>query len=234
MTIFLKRKLNPDSSFIICDQWTMKAVASYLISNEQYCKLNEIFSLSISKKNQINIGLRSKNRSVSKSYLSFIEVFKEITNELTLVLPQFNNDVRVTEEILFGWHRNEKSDDYDNPRFFYQNVLREHLKINTSKNEKVDKVVKSMIQKIEKVFIYKNASYYALRLSPEKKSKIGYFDKNACLCVHEEYTKLLKGLSWKEGNSKGGSESKKIQFKSITELMKELENNNLVCVKVNW
>ncbi len=118
--------------------------------------------------------------------------------------------------------------------FFYQNVLREHLKINTSKNEKVDKVVKSMIQKIEKVFIYKNASYYALRLSPEKKSKIGYFDKNACLCVHEEYTKLLKGLSWKEGNSKGGSESKKIQFKSITELMKELENNNLVCVKVNW
>lgn len=225
---------NPDSPYIICDQWTMKAVASYLISNEQHEKLNRIFSLSINSRNQINIGLRSKKGSVSQSYLCFIEVFKKLTNELSQVMPQLKNEVRKTEEILFGWDRRIKSKDYDNPRFYYQTVLLAYLKINASNNEISDKVNKSIIPDIEKVFIYKTASYYALRISPENKFKIGYFDKNAWLCMRDEYAKLLKGINWKEGNSKGGSESKKIQFKSITELIKELESNGLFCVKVNW
>lgn len=224
----------PDSPYIICDQWTMKAVASYLISNEQHEELNRIFSLSINSRNQINIGLRSKKGSVSQSYLSFIEVFKKLTNELSQVMPQLKNEVRKTEEILFGWDRRIKSNDYDNPRFYYQTVLLAYLKINDPNNEISDKVNKSIIPDIEKVFIYKTASYYALRISPENKFKIGYFDKNAWLCMRDEYAKLLKGISWKEGNSKGGSESKKIQFKSITELIKQLESNGLFCDKVNW
>jgi len=117
----------PNSSFIICDQWTMKAVASYLISNKNYLKLNEIFTLSINNKNQINIGLRQKNKSVYKSYLLFIEVFHEITRELTLVLNRIGNDVRVAEEILFGWDRRIKNDEYDNPRHYYQEILYTYL-----------------------------------------------------------------------------------------------------------
>jgi hypothetical protein len=222
----------PDSSYIICDQWTMKAVASYLMSSEQHDKLNQIFSLSIGEGSQINIGLRSKNGSVSQSYLSFIEVFKEIANELTLVMPHFENDVRVTEEILFGWDRRIKNKLYDNPRYYYQDVLRAHLKINTPKNVKGGKVVKPLIQHIEKIFIYKNASYYALRLSLDNNSKIGYFDKNAWLCLHRDYSHLLKDIEWQEGNTKGGSESQKHKFNSIAELVNKLNENGLACVYV--
>jgi hypothetical protein len=226
----------PDSSFIICDQWTMKAVASYLISTEQHTKLNDVFSLSISKKNQINIGLRSKNRSVSKSYLSFIEVFREIANGLTLVMPQFNNDVRVTEEILFGWHRGEKMNDYDNPRFFYQDVLRSYLNLSIERRVEVDNLNPSMNENfpISKVFIYKQVSYYALRLSPQNRSKIGYFDNKAWLCLHHNYTKLLSGANWEVGNTKGGSESHKCKFNSIDEIIHEFDKNNVICVKLNW
>ncbi len=219
----------PHSSFIICDQWTMKAVASYLISSEQHDKLNQIFSLSIGEGSQINIGLRSKNGSVSQSYLSFIEVFKEIANELTLVMPQFKNDVRVTEEILFGWDRRIKNRLYDNPRYYYQNVLRAHLKTNTPKNVKEDNVIIPFIKHIEKIFIYKNASYYALRLSLDNNSKIGYFDKNAWLCLHRDYSHLLKDIEWQEGNTKGGSESQKHKFNSIEELVNKLKESGLDC-----
>jgi len=224
----------PGSSYIICDQWTMKAVATYLISTQQYESLYQIFSLSINTRNEINIGLRSRNGSALDSYLSFIEVFEKLTNELSGSLPQLKNNVRKTEEILFGWDRRINRENYDNPRHYYQTVLKAHLKTNTPKNVKVDKIIKPFIQHIEKIFIFKNASYYAMRLSLENNSKIGYFDENAWLCMREEYVKLLPGIEWIEGNSKGGSETKKIRFGSITDLMKEFKKNNLTCEKVNW
>ena len=217
----------PHSSYVICDQWTMKAVASYLISSEQHDRLNQIFLLSIGKGGQINIGLRSKNGSVSQSYLSFIEVFKEIANELTLVMPQFKNDVRVTEEILFGWDRRIKNRLYDNPRYYYQNVLRAHLKTNTPKNVKEDNVIIPFTKHIEKIFIYKNVSYYALRLSLDNNLKIGYFNKKACLCIHSKYRHLFKDIDWQDAKKKAGRESLMFQFKSISDLIQKLESSGL-------
>lgn len=225
---------NPDSPYIICDQWTMKAVATYLITKQQKEKLNHIFTLIINHSNQINIGLRKKNGSVLQSYLCFINVFNKMTTELTQVLPQFNNNVRKTEEILFGWDRRIKSEFFNNPRYYYQNILHEYLKNETVNKEKSIKIIKPNNLNIQKIFIHKNKSYYALRLSPDKNSKIGYFDDNYWLCIQEKFAKLFKGIKWEEGNSKGGSESKKIQFNSITDLMKEFELNNLTFVKVNW
>jgi hypothetical protein len=221
----------PNSSFIICDQWTMKAVASYLISNENYSKMNEIFSLSINKKNQINIGLRSVTGSVCKSYLEFLAVFQKITMELTKVLPKIKNDGRLAEEVLFGWDRRIILNEYDNPRHYYQAIIYSYLNIQKPFKEKLNRKTLQSQKVITKVFIFKQPSnaYYSLRISADSRSKIGYFDNNAWLCLHRDYSHLLKDIEWQEGNTKGGSESQKHKFNSIAELVNKLEESGLAC-----
>jgi hypothetical protein len=222
----------PKSSFIICDQWTMKAVASFLISNKMFTELTDIFYLSINKRNQIVIELRKNKGSVCSSYLKFINVFKNITHQLTIFLPQVNNDVLIAEELLFGWDRTIKIKQYDNPRYYYQDVIYSYLNLQQPLKEKLNRKTLQSQKVITKVFIFKQPSnaYYSLRISADSRSKIGYFDNNAWLCLHRDYSHLLKDIEWQEGNTKGGSESQKHKFNSIPELVNKLKENGLDCV----
>ena len=219
----------PKSSFIICDQWTMKAVASYLISNEMFTELTDIFYLSINGQNQIVIELRKNKGSVCGSYLKFIDVFKRITQQLTILLPQVNNDVLIAEEFLFGWDRTIKINEYDNPRYYYHDVIYSYLNFQKPLKEKLNRKTQHSEKVITKVFFYKVQSnaYYAIRIYADKSPKIGYFDKNACLCIHSKYRQLLKDIDWQDAKTKAGSESLMYQFNSIIDLIKKLEQSGL-------
>lgn len=226
----------PESDFVICDQWTMKSIATYLILKNEHEKLRDIFSLSVNNKSQtINIQLRKVENSCSDSYVKFIQEFRRVTIELTAVLPRIDNDIRLAEEVLFGWNRKVVQDGYDNPRYFYQEVIFNYLKISKPTSKIFKERISENLVVLDRLFIFKQpkAKYYSLRVSPNDKKKIGYFDNNAWLCLHKDFLHLIKNVEWQIGNTKGGSETHKCRFTDIPELIRKIEDSGLVCEFLN-
>jgi hypothetical protein len=214
----------------------MKSIATYLILKNEHEKLRDIFSLSVNKKSQtINIQLRKVENSCSDSYVKFIQEFRRVTIELTAVLPRIDNDIRLAEEVLFGWNRKVIQDGYDNPRYFYQEVIFNYLKISKPTSKIFKERISENLVVMDRLFIFKQpkAKYYSLRVSPNDKKKIGYFDNNAWLCLHKDFLHLIKNVEWQIGNTKGGSETHKCRFTDIPELIRKIEDSCLVCEFLN-
>jgi hypothetical protein len=137
--------------------------------------------------------------------------------------------------VLFGWNRKVVQDSYDNPRYFYQEVISNYLKISIKRSKIFDAKISENEKVIDRLFIFKqpSAKYYSLRVSPNSKKKIGYYDNNAWLCLHKNYCYLIKNVEWQMGNTKGGSETHKCRFTDIPELIRKIEDSGLVCEFLN-
>ncbi len=110
---------------IIADQWSMKAAIAYLISMQDWDRLNRIFTPLTCKNDRIgNPDFRTRRRSKSASYMEFLTVFEEMRQQVNQRLGKEYDLFRI-EEGFFGWGHDINNP--QNPRNLYHEIIGEHL-----------------------------------------------------------------------------------------------------------